>query len=286
MRQIKINMSDIGYGATVLGIQHGYTMIQKLKPELASKMNYIPHSLYAEDMKLQNKRFYNTIYEACLNIYNENLKDLQADKLPITVGGDHALALGSVKASMEVHGENIGLIWIDAHADINTFEITDTGNIHGMPVAGLVGLNDEKYNNLGNEKRIKFENLAYFATRAVDHDEQVFIERYNILELSDAKIYATSFEARLEELINYFKGKVDKIHLSLDLDSINPDLIKGVSTPVYGGLTLEQPFEIIKKVNESFDLVAIDIVEYNPMTDIDEKTLEYVDNLIKDIESL
>lgn len=286
MRQIKINMSDIGFGATFIGIQHGYKMIEKLKPDLAKKLNYIPYTLYAEDMKQTNKKFYNTVYEACLNIYNENLKDLEAGKLPILLGGDHSLALGSVKASMEANNEDIGLIWIDAHADINTFEISETGHIHGMPVASLLGLNDEKYNNLGNDMKIKFENLAYFATRAVDRDEQILIEKHNILELSDARICATSFEEKLIELINYFKGKVNKVHVSLDLDSINPDLIKGVSTPVTGGLSLEQPLEIIKKVNDNFEIVAIDIVEYNPMKDIDERTVAYVDKLISDLEQI
>ncbi|MEG0364885.1 MAG: arginase family protein [Erysipelotrichales bacterium] len=287
MPNIQINMCDLGCGANRIGILHGYTMIKALKPELAAKINYLPYALEAENMKLENKKFYNTILSASLKVYEENLKVLNEKKVPILLGGDHSLALGSVRASMKANEqEDIGLVWIDAHADINTFETSDTGHIHGMPVAGLVGLNDEKYNTLGFDKKIKFENLVYFATRSVDHGEAVKVAKYDILELSDAKIYATSFEERLEEMINHLKGKVNKVHISLDLDSINPETIKGVSTPVFGGLSIDQPIKIFKRLKEEFEVVSIDIVEYNPLTDVDEMTIKYVEDLITDIEEL
>ncbi len=286
MKEIKINMSDTGYGANVLGIQHGYEMIKSLNPSLASKLSYVDHKIYPESMKLTNCKFYNTIYEACLKIYKNNLEDLKNNKMVVTLGGDHSLALGSVKASVEYAGEDIGLIWIDAHADINTFEISESGNIHGMPVSGLVGINEEKYNNLGNDIRVKPENIVYFATRAVDYEEKILIHKHNIKEISDAKIKASSFESSLADLITYLKGKVNKVHISLDLDSINPNDIKGVSTPVDGGLKLNEPIELIKKVNDTFEIVSIDIVEYNPLRDIDENTLKYIDGLVQDLEKI
>jgi len=287
MKNIEINMSDIGFGANRLGIKHGYVMIKDRKPALYEKINYVPYDLLPEDMTLTNKKFYNTVYEASVNIYNASLKSFAAGKLPLTLGGDHSLALGSIKASMKANeGEDIGLIWIDAHADINTFEISDSGNIHGMPVSGLLGINDEKYNNLGNDLRIKPENMAYVATRDVDYNEEILINKYGILNYSDSMIEATSFDACLEAIVNHLKGKVKKVHISLDLDSINPKFIKGVSTPVVGGLTLDEPLRLFKKINESFEIVGIDIVEYNPLTDVDEKTLNFVDELITDIEKI
>lgn len=286
MKKVKLNMSDIGFGANVLGIAHGYKMLTKLKPSISSQVDYLEHKLYEEDMKLTNRKFYNTVYNACLEIYNKNLEDLNNNNLVVTVGGDHSLALGSVKASMESANEDIGLIWIDAHADLNTFEITESGNIHGMPVSGLVGINDEKYNNLGNEKRIKPENIVYFATRAVDDAEKVLIEKHNIKEYSDEIIANSSFDECLASALEYLDGKVSKVHISLDLDSINPAMIKGVSTPVVGGLELEDPIKLIKAFNNKFEIVAIDIVEYNPLRDIDENTVEYMETLINDINAL
>ncbi len=286
MKDLKLNMSDIGVGANVLGITHGYMMLNKLKPNLAKKIDYLKHIQYEEDMKLTNKKFYNTVYHASLDIYNKNVKDLSENKLVVTIGGDHSLALGSVKASMEYANEDIGLIWIDAHADLNTFEISESGNIHGMPVSGLLGINDEKYNNLGNEKRIKPENVVYYATRAVDADEAVLIDKYSIKEFSDEIIKNSSFEDCLKAGIDYLKNKVSKVHISLDLDGIDPSKIKGVSTPVKGGLDLNDPITLIKEYNKHFDIVAIDIVEYNPLTDVDECTIEYVDQLVNDLSKL
>ncbi|MFV0498439.1 MAG: arginase [Bacilli bacterium] len=283
MNNIKLNMSDIGFGANRLGISHGYTMIKKLRPELAKKIDYITHYNFEEDMKLTNKKFYNSVYEACYQVYKKNLNDLKDGKFVITIGGDHSLALGSVKASMEYANEDIGLIWIDAHADINTFDITESGNIHGMPVSGLVGINDNKYNNLGNKLKIKPNNLVYIATRDVDKEEVKLIKKHKIMEFSDATIQKESFENCLENTVNYLKPRVKKVHISLDLDSLNPSIIKGVSTPVKSGLNLQDPISLIKRINKEFEIIAIDIVEYNPLNDIDEKTIDYLNTLINDI---
>ncbi|MDR1781551.1 MAG: arginase family protein [Bacilli bacterium] len=283
---IKINMSDLGHGANRIGVLHGYNNIKLKNKELANKINYVPYTLQEENFKETNKKFYNTIYQACLNLYQEHLKAYQNNEFPILLGGDHSLSLASVKATLQHYQEDIGLIWIDAHTDINTFDVSNTGHIHGMPVAGLLGINDDKYNNLGNELRIKPENIIYFATRDIDYHEQVLVDKYNILNLTDMKIKATSLNERITEAINYLKDKVSKIHISLDLDSMNPEDIKGVSTPVAHGLNIDEPLKIIKAFNKEFDLVALDIVEYNPLEDIDENTLNYLDNLIKEIEIL
>lgn len=283
MKKIIINMTDIGYGANNLGISHGYLQLKKLKPELATKINYIEHVALTEDMTQTNKKFYNTIYNACESLYNKNVEDLSNDNLVITIGGDHSLALGSVKASIAHAGDDIGLVWIDAHADINTFEVTESGNIHGTPVASLLGINDQHYNNLGNSGSIKPQNLVYFATRSVDDAEVELINQYNIKEIKDQQISNTSFESSLAEMVSYLEGKVSKIHISLDLDSISPNEISGVSTPVTGGLATSHPLAIIKSLNELFDVVAIDIVEYNPLNDTNNQTINYLENLVSEL---
>jgi arginase len=287
MKKLKINMSDIGFGANRLGIFHGYTILQNKYPHLASNINYIEHKLMIEDFSLTNKKFYNSVFNACETIYNEQLKAYLNNEFPILIGGDHSLALGSIKASLEhYNNDKLGLIWIDAHTDINTFKTTDTGNIHGMPVAGLLGLNDERYNNLGNDIRIKPENLVYFATRSIDYGEAVAVEKNDILNQTDWKIKAKSLDYCIDEAIKHLKGKVSHLHISLDLDSMNPEIIKGVSTPVTGGLTTAEPLKIIKRLQEHFEIVSIDVVEYNPVTDIDGKTIDYIDSFISEITKL
>lgn len=285
MKNIQINMSDIGFGADRLGIQHGYVMIKKYNMDLANSINYLKHEMVAEDFTIKPK-YYNNVYNAALTIYNEHLKAYNENKFPVLLGGDHSLALGSVKASMKVHGDNIGVIWIDAHADINTFRGTNSGNIHGTPVASLLGINEEKFNTLGNDLKLKPENVVLFSTRDVEEDEFKNIDECNVLNISDEIIKKTSFEQQLEVAINHLKGKVSKVHISLDLDSMKPEKIKGVSTPVVGGLEPSEPLKIMERVNDEFELISIDIVEYNPLNDKDENTYRYVEQLIKDIKEI
>lgn len=286
MKKFCLNMSDIGYGANVIGIQHGYKTLANKYPELAKQINYIDHSLKEEDMDQKNKKFYNTVYDACLKVYKANLDCFKNEGFPILIGGDHSLALGSIKASMEYHSDNIGVIWIDAHTDINTFETSDTGHIHGTPVSSLLGINDSKYDNLGNKLRLKPENLVYFATRSIDYPEDVLVKKYNILNITDATIKSTSLEEQLDIAIEYLKDKVDKIHISLDLDSINPQYITGVSTPVDNGLEVNQPLQIIQKFHENFNIISLDIVEYNPLQDKCGQSLDYVVELTQSIENI
>lgn len=285
MKNIQLNMSDIGFGADNAGIQYGYVMINKYNQKLASSINYIKHDIVAEDFSIKPK-YYQNVYNASLNVYNEHLKAYNNDKFPILIGGDHSLALGSIKASMQYHGDDIGVIWIDAHADINTFDGTISGNIHGTPVASLLGINDEYYNNLGNDLRLKPENFVLFATRDVEEDEFSNIAKCDILNISYNDIYQSTLEKQLEKAIIHLKSKVSKIHISLDLDSMDPQLIKGVSTPVCNGLNPLEPLKIIKKLNDEFDIVSIDIVEYNPLNDKDENTYKYLENIIEDIKNL
>ncbi|WP_423364429.1 arginase family protein [Mycoplasma sp. P36-A1] len=286
MKNFKINMSDIGYGADVLGIGLGYVNIKKFKPELAKKINYIPHVPVAEETINAKVKNYNSIYQACLDLYNENLKTVSQGYKYLSLGGDHSLALGSVKASLETYGDDIGLIWIDAHADINRFSETESGNVHGTPVASLTGINEEKYNNLGNSKRISFENIVYVGTRSVDYPEQITIFEKNILELKDALLKSSTFSKEMDKLVKHLKNKVSKVHISLDIDAIDPSILKGVSTPVEGGLSIQEVKQLFETVNSNFEIAAVDIYEFNPQNDIDGKTIDFVEDFVDFLEKL
>lgn len=284
MKNIDYNLCDLGCGANRLGILFGSKMIQAYKPKLYQKMNYISYDFMAEDVSLKNKKYYNTTYQATLNVYEANIKSFNNNRIPVLIGGDHSLALGSVKASLKEHGDDIGLIWIDAHADLNNFEVSETGHIHGMPIAGLIGINDNKYNNLGNNIKLKASNIVLFGTRSVDYQEEIIIQKNDIKNITDFQIKAFGLEKTLKQAINYLKTKVSKIHISFDLDSINPNLIKGVSTPVKGGLNLDEPLYIISELCHEFDVISVDIVEYNPVCDTDFNTLNYLEKLINHVE--
>jgi len=280
-----INMNDCGYGANRMGITCGYKTIKEFKKELADKINYVDYKVAPIDDK-EPAKYYQTVYNASKSIYDANLAVYKDGNFPITLGGDHSLALGSVKAALEVYGNEIGLIWIDAHADINTFEQSDTKNIHGTPVASLLGINEQKFDNLGNEIRLNPENLVYIGTRSVDYEEEINIAKYDICELSDSLIKATSFDEQKDNLIHYLDGKVKKVFISLDLDSMDPTLISAVSTDVTGGLLPDDVIKLIKEVNDKFEIIGLDVFEYNPLNDKNFETLNFVDKFLKEIEAI
>lgn len=280
MKNYTITMCDLGFGANSLGVLCGYETIKALKPNLTNKIEYLDYQIKAYDAATAKARYYDIVYDACLKLYDKTLAVIKDNKIPITLGGDHSLALGSVKANLKQYSNDLGLVWIDAHADINTFEHSASKNIHGTPVASLLALNDEKYNSLGNDLILDKNKLVYFATRSVDYFEQGTIFAQAIYEIKDAYIKATSFEIQLQNLILNLKNQTDKIHISLDLDSMDPSIIKGVSTPVKHGLTPQQVLTMFQELNANFEIVGIDIFEYNPLFDDNHATINFIEELI------
>ncbi|MCS4484186.1 arginase [Gleimia sp. 6138-11-ORH1] len=201
---------------------------------------------------------------------------LEAERTPINILGDHAASMGTVAAS-STQVETLGVIWIDAHADLNVETTTPSGNIHGMPVAALLGLMETpELNNLHFEgPKLKPENMVYIGLRDVDPGEKVLLEQHNIMHFYWDEVVANGLETCLEKIVERFQT-VDKVHVSLDLDSMDPQLIPGVSVPVKGGLTPAQTHQILRTLIEQTPVCAVDIVEYNPQLDKDDITAQYV----------
>lgn len=197
----------------------------------------------------------------------------------ITVGGDHSLAAASVAVANEAI-DNMGLIWIDAHADINDEKITNSGHIHGMPVAFLMGDGEADFINLiERNKMVKPENIVYFATRDVEPEEAAVIDKYGIKEISWKQIAEVGFEAAMNEAVEYLQSKVTNLHISYDIDSGEPKQLPGVTTPVKGGITTEETLILIEKLLTTFNVKTADIVEYNPIKDKENKTLTHFKNV-------
>lgn len=193
----------------------------------------------------------------------------------ITIGGDHSLAAASVAVANN-YIDNLGLIWIDAHADINDQIITNSGHIHGMPVAFLIGDGEEEFINLVERKRlVNPDNIVYFATRDIEPKEKLVLEKYKIKEISYQQIQTEGFANCLDEAITYLKERVTNLHISYDIDSGNPIELPGVSTPVPGGLTSVQSLELVESLLKNFNVKTADIVEYNPKNDINNVTLNH-----------
>lgn len=178
---------------------------------------------------------------------------IQEGIIPLTIGGDHSIAIGTLSGSLEYYGDTLSTVWIDAHADINTRKFSPTGNLHGMPLSFVCGLED---NLLQVENKLNLDNLIYFGIRDLDEFEEFIISERNIKHL-------TSKELNNNKVID-FNINTENIHLSLDVDVLDPKYMKSTGTPVEEGINLEKLNEVIEWTKNQGNIVSIDLVEYNP----------------------
>ena len=183
--------------------------------------------------------------------YNAVFKTLSDGKVPVVLGGDHTVAISSVFASNDycnLCNKKLGVVWCDAHADFNTIETSITKNIHGMPIAVLCGHTLE---SLVMGKILDTDQFGYYGVRDVDSLELLRMQEY------DMKIFDN-----VDDIDNWIK-QFDYIHVSFDIDCLDPSVTNCVNTPVPNGITKEQLKEVFRKIKKSRKLCALDIVEYN-----------------------
>jgi len=189
----------------------------------------------------------------------------------LTLGGDHSIAIGSIsgtaKAIRERLGREMAVIWVDAHADINTPETSGSGNIHGMPVAFLSGLAKEKRQDvfgwLKEDNLISLKKLVYIGLRDVDRGEKLILRENGIRAFSMHDIDRHGIGRVMEMVLGHI-GNDTPIHLSFDVDALDPLWAPSTGTPVRGGLTLREGDYIAECVHETGSLIAMDLVEVNP----------------------
>ena len=163
---------------------------------------------------------------------------IQKGFFPLVLGGDHSIAIGTI-AGVTKHYQNTGVIWYDAHGDLNTSKTSPSGNIHGMPLAISMGLGHEQLTTIYKKTpKIKAENIVIIGARSLDKGEKELIKEKNIKVYTMHEMDRFGMAAVMTETIDYLKERVDGIHLSLDLDSLDPIDAPGVGTPVVGGLPI------------------------------------------------
>lgn len=192
---------------------------------------------------------------------------IQGGRLPLVLGGDHSLSVGSIRGA--ARHRTLGVIWLDAHGDFNTPQTTPSGNIHGMPLAALCGLGDPRLTALWDETPpvIDPRRVAVIGARDLDPGEKDNLREADVLVLSMEQIDRIGIVAALERAIERISRDVDGIYLSMDLDAIDPRFAPGVGTPVVGGLTYREAHLVCEVVAETGRLIGMDIVEVNPILD-------------------
>lgn len=221
-------------------------------------------------------KFNTKLYQAIL----EKVKD---GYFPITIGGDHSIAVASALASAKVH-ENIGIIWFDAHTDYNTFDTTVTGNIHGLPLAAITGYKNGELRYFHDGNIIQPSKAVVVGARSVDDWEKDNVKYSGITVFTTEDIKEKGVEAVVEEAFRIAGEKTKGIHISYDLDLLDPEVAPGVSVPEFDGISEEEAMKINELIMKHLDqVVSYDLVEFNPLRDQDRKTEQIAINLLAQI---
>jgi arginase len=197
---------------------------------------------------------------------------IQSGFFPLVLGGDHSIAIGTL-AGVSKHYQNLGVIWYDAHGDLNTAETSPSGNIHGMPLAVSIGLGHSKLVEIGGYfPKVKPENVVIIGARALDEGERVLIKEKGIKVYTMHEIDRVGMTKVMEETIDYLKARTDGVHLSLDLDGLDPSECPGVGTPVMGGISYRESHLAMEMLEEAGMITSVEFVEVNPILDEKNKT--------------
>lgn len=221
-------------------------------------------------------KYNTTLYKAIL----EKIKD---NYFPITIGGDHSIAVASALASAKKNND-IGIIWFDAHTDYNTFETTVTGNIHGLPLAAINGYKTHELRYFHDGNIIQPSKTVVVGARSIDDWEIDNIKYSGITVFTTDDIKEKGLETIVEEAFKIAGNKTNGIHISYDLDLIDPEVAPGVSIPEFDGISEEEAMKINEIIIKHMDeVVSYDLVEFNPLRDQNRKTEQIAVNLLAQI---
>jgi len=227
----------------------------------------------------KSARYLTEIAETCTRTAEAVVKTLEEGMTPLVLGGDHSLAAGSVSGVAEFYrrqGQKIGLIWIDAHSDINTPETSPSGNVHGMPLAALLGLGPEPLGNIfGYSPKVAAENTVLIGVRDIDAAERENIRRAGVAEVYTMRdIDERGMRTVMEEALRAAGRGTAGYHVSLDMDWIDPEDAPGVGTPVRGGATYREAHLAMEILADHGRLLSFEIVEVNPVIDEHNRTAD------------
>lgn len=248
--------------------------------EVGTVTAHDPETISSDD---PSARFAAEIAEVAMRTRGLVARGLDEGCLPLVLGGDHSVALGSVPAvARHYRGKGpLGLIWVDAHTDMNTPESSPSGNVHGMPLAALLGYGGELLGPLVSDPPdVTPDRVSILGAREVDGPERELVKSSGVRVFTMSEIDERGVAACMDEAIARATSGTAGFHLSFDLDSIDPMVAPGVGTPVQGGLTFREAHLACEKAARSRKLLGLEVVELNPVLDVENRTAQLAVGLI------
>lgn len=216
-------------------------------------------------------RYLKEIVRASKMLATKVEKIMTAGHFPLVLGGDHSIAIGTVSGIASYckrKRKKLGVIWIDAHGDINTPSTSPSGNIHGMPLAALLGLGPKDLSGIGGTfKKVDPKNVALVATRSLDDGEKRHLKQTGVHVFTMADIDRQGIHRVMKKALSHVTDGTDFVHVSMDLDAVDPTVAPGVGTPVKGGLDYREAHLIMEFVSDSGVMTSMEVVEINPILD-------------------
>ena len=228
----------------------------------------VPEATALQD---ERARFLPEIKATCARIAAKIVEEAAAGTTPLVLGGDHSVALGTLGGLASVHGPG-GVLWIDAHSDINTPETSPSGNVHGMPLAAALGLAGAAFeSDAWPLPAVDARRVALLGVRSLDDGERQLLREAGVRVFSMSEIDRTGLERAVSEALDRVSGG-GFVHISLDMDALDPEIAPGVGTPVRGGLTYREAHLTLELVAESGLAGSLEVVEVNPILDRENTT--------------
>lgn len=203
-------------------------------------------------------------------VYQRAVECIQQDEFMVFLGGDHSIAIGSVAAALN-RQEKVGVLWVDAHGDFNTPKTTPSGNVHGMVVSTLMGMGTPVL--MVGEKRLQADQVVMIAIRDLDREERVLLRESGIKVFTMRDIDEHGMAAVMRLALTHL-SEMTALHVSFDMDSLDPSIAPGVGTPVIGGLRYREAHLLMEMLHDDGRVTSLDIVETNPILDNANRTAE------------
>lgn len=238
----------------------------------------------ASELPVDGAKHLGPILDACGELAQNVESVLKAGDFPLILGGDHSIALGSLAGAASAHavtGKRIGVLWVDAHGDFNTTQTTPSGNIHGMILAASCGFGIPELTGFYTGKRkVDPANVCYIGVRDLDRGERALMKEAGVTVWSMSDIDRNGISKTVAEITRHFRENVDTVHVSFDIDAIDPRFAPGVGIEVPGGLTYREVLFLMEEMANTGMVSSADMVEVNPVHDIRNSTAKMAVNLI------
>ena len=276
--------SDMGPSAIRLaGLRNKIESLGHNVSACSNSFHILPQE-YVESGDNPKAKYLQPIVSSCTELASEVEKSINAGEFPLVLGGDHSIVLGTIaglSANYKKTNERLGVLYVDAHGDFNTAETSPTGNIHGECLAASAGFGlDELVNLYFDGQKVDPKNICYFGVRDLDAGERELMHKAGVTVFTVSDIDRLGLADVVKKVKLFFKTHCDVVHISFDMDSLDPSVAPGTGVPVPGGLTYREALLLMEEMNNLGIVKSMEVVEVNPILDIRNATATMAVNLI------